>query len=291
MSLHRTRTPPYGTAGLAGIGDVDADGVPDLIYGDPSYRDLHGNPIGFASAISGKTGTHLYDNTGGVGSSMGICLRGMGDTDGDGLPDFGFGVAALPAWVVLGSASGTTWINLSGYAADSFSNVIPTHALTPVGDIDGDGAVDFAAGCRDVNTDIGCVDVRSGKTGALLYTLVGATKDEMFGSALGSCADVDGDGVRELLLAAPKRVVNGVPGRVPRLLRQDGRDARSTATPINSTSASTSTDSTTSTGTASATSSSPRRASIASRSSPAPRAASWSDSRAEARIASATSAT
>ena len=83
-------------------------------------------------------------------------------------------------------------------------------ALDFVGDVDGDGAADFAAGYDDVWQGTGHVDVRSGRSGALLYTLAGATTEELFGAALGAYADVDGDGVRELLVAAPKRLVNGV---------------------------------------------------------------------------------
>jgi len=61
----------YFGAALAGVGDVDADGVPDLAVGDPSQNVAGQDNQGRVFVFSGATG--------------------VGDVDGDGVPDLAVG--------------------------------------------------------------------------------------------------------------------------------------------------------------------------------------------------------
>lgn len=78
-------------------------------------------------------------------------------------------------------------------------------SVSIVGDVNGDGFADFAAGALrdDVGgNNAGLVRVFSGITGAPLYSLRGDSNGENLGSSLSGIGDVNGDGRPDLLLAA-----------------------------------------------------------------------------------------
>lgn len=80
-------------------------------------------------------------------------------------------------------------------------------SLAALGDIDGDGFDDFLVGAPGWgeffgNGKTGRAQALSGQTGAVLWSVVGATSASQMGSALATSRDVDGDGVPEALLSA-----------------------------------------------------------------------------------------
>jgi IPT/TIG domain-containing protein len=212
---------------VAGIGDQDGDGVPDLLFGDPQYSNIHGNRVGRVTGISGATGSTFYSYTGWQISwnyqlNVGICVRGMGDVNGDGLPDFAYGTLNGVGWLVGPSIVTERWnggaTGLDVTLTWDFDNSLyapPVHGLAPLGDVDGDGASDFAAGYDDLSTGTGTIEVHSGASGNLIRKVRGTTNLEHFAFALGSCPDQDGDGIREIMVGAPTEKVGSIaPGRV-----------------------------------------------------------------------------
>jgi hypothetical protein len=220
-----TRFAETGGAGarVAGIGDCDGDGVPDLLFGDPGFLNSHGENVGRAAAVSGATGAEFFIEQGGRGAngadiSCGICVRGMGDANGDGRPDFGIGTWSIAVFLGLGPSAVSVVFGGGAGGAGSLlpwrfddGYLSPSHMLAPIGDIDGDGGTDFAVSYQDQSSKIDIVEVHSGATAALLYTISGSTVGEKFGVSLGSCGDVDGDGIREILIGAPGRWSNNMP--------------------------------------------------------------------------------
>ncbi|MFK5956982.1 MAG: integrin alpha [Planctomycetota bacterium] len=87
-------------------------------------------------------------------------------------------------------------------------------AVSRAGDLDGDGVQDFLTGApfADANGIIasGRVYVRSGRNGALLYTLEGTGIFHNFGSSVSQLGDVNNDGVDDFLVGAPGTRVNGM---------------------------------------------------------------------------------
>ena len=75
------------------IGDVDGDGVPDIVTSAPTSS-AGGNKAGRIYVYSTKTGKLLWSADGAAGDQLGTGVEGAGDTNGDGIPDV---IASAPA--------------------------------------------------------------------------------------------------------------------------------------------------------------------------------------------------
>jgi hypothetical protein len=88
---------------ISRAGDIDADGYEDWIAGTNL---LTPGPGSYASALSGRTGAHLFDLSGPSPQSatFGWSVSSVGDLDGDGLPEVAVGDMQMDAW------TGSVWI-------------------------------------------------------------------------------------------------------------------------------------------------------------------------------------
>jgi hypothetical protein len=173
----------FGSA-VAGIGDLNGDGVRDIAVGSRGDDDggtdrgavwiLFMNADGTVrsagkiSQSSGKLGDGLTD-----GDAFGSALANAGDLNGDGVVDLAVGAEMDDdggslrgaVWVLFMQSNGEvisksklskTQGNFGGNTdGDLFGS-----AITGIGDLDGDGALDFAAGARrddDGGTDRGAL--------------------------------------------------------------------------------------------------------------------------------------
>jgi hypothetical protein len=75
----------FGSFFVAGIGDVNHDGTPDIYVGDYADR-TNGPNAGRAAVFSGRDGTELWARLGQEGDGLGPG-RGAGDVNDDGRPD------------------------------------------------------------------------------------------------------------------------------------------------------------------------------------------------------------
>jgi hypothetical protein len=144
----------FGLA-LAGVGDIDGDGVPDLAAGAP-YQNVAGQgDRGQVFLFSGASGARLRtlnDTVPQAGAYFGFALAGVGDVDGDGVPDLAVGapnkeVAGQDAQgqvFVFSGASGQLVLTLTKPSPQAQAQFGWT--LAGVGDVDGDGVPDLAVG-------------------------------------------------------------------------------------------------------------------------------------------------
>lgn len=128
------------------VGDVDADGVPDVYASDWSHG-AKGPGTGRIYVHSGRDGSRLLTLTGEVeGEGFGIGPADAGDVDGDGHDDLVIG-----AWQYAGAApsggkvylySGKDGTLLRAWTSRVMGETFGFDA-TGMGDVDGDGAIDL----------------------------------------------------------------------------------------------------------------------------------------------------
>ena len=115
------------------------------------------------------------------------------DVDGDEASEF---VASAPGSRKVHMYSGMTRERLHTVSGGTMYG----YSMTSLGDVDGDGFADFAAGTPFDNSNTGVVDVISGLDFSVIYTLTGNAAGDYFGWNLASAGDTDGDGVQDLMI-------------------------------------------------------------------------------------------
>jgi FG-GAP repeat/TPR repeat/FG-GAP-like repeat len=162
------------------LGDVDGDGVTDIVTSAPT----HGDHAGRIYVYSVGNGRLLWSTDGQPGDELGTGVEGIGDANGDGIPDVaasgpsGSGVAYI--------YSGRDGRLLQSFKSARADELFGTH-ISAAGDVDGDGHADLiigAPGKDGESTNTGHAYIYSGKEGKLLFTLSGERLGDAFGSTV-----------------------------------------------------------------------------------------------------------
>ncbi len=176
---------------IAPLGDVDQDGYDDIIVGGvfSGSFEIYGGPDG-----------HLIRGHYGVGGANNSAAS-VGDVDGDGVPDYVIGSGSA-SWVTLFSGLNGAQIRRDTRGAlEGFG-----HSVTGVGDVDGDGVPDYAAGAPGSQSIVileSRAHVVSGQTGEDLRVFESHDNNrDNFGTMVDGRYDVNGDGLRDLMVFA-----------------------------------------------------------------------------------------
>ena len=223
---------------VANAGDVNHDGVNDIIIGNGSpnvgvgYVVL-GSHSAFSAAINATTldGTNGFRIDGADVNKSSFIVSGAGDVNADGVSDviigswdanaayvlFGQG-AGFPATVSLATLNGVNGFVLNnGAAGGQFGS-----AVAGIGDINNDGIADMAIGApmastTSTNNQAGKTYVVFGSSNAfpaLLNTagldgsnggfqIYGAVTRDRSGWSVGAAGDINDDGIADLAIGAP----------------------------------------------------------------------------------------
>ena len=169
------------------IGDVDRDGVPDVVTSAPT-KDAGGASAGRVYVYSTKTGKLLWWADGQPGDQLGTGVESAGDTNRDGIPDV---IAGAINGGYANVYSGRDGRVLHVFKAEAKADLFGQHTAG-VGDVDHDGFADVIVGAPGNNAGgagAGRAYVYSGRTGATLLTLTGRQPGDAFGSAVAGFAD------------------------------------------------------------------------------------------------------
>lgn len=204
-------------------GDFNGDGLSDLAIGAPGESAAYlvfGRRTGFAASLGVATlnGSNGFKLQGPANASTGDALS-LGDVNGDGIADLAVGNGAAnlgmgyvlfghagnaPASVLLSGLNGGDGIQLAGAG-----NNEPNFSVNAAGDVNGDGIGDLLVGSPYASM----VYVLFGKP-AFANAVVNLTDPQLaarltgaagswFGFAVGGAGDINGDGLRDIVVGAP----------------------------------------------------------------------------------------
>ena len=192
---------------LSGIGDINNDGIPDVMVGSPRHS-ANGESAGRVYVHSGVDGVQIWGYMGALaGDQTGYSVSEIGDIDDDGISDYMF--SSTGSDINLENSgrvdvfTGKNGARLYTFFGEGVNHAFGT-SISNAGDVNGDSYPDMiisAPGNRDADTAFyGKVYVYSGKDTSLIWSFDGESSTDDYGYSVSGAGDVNMDGYDDIII-------------------------------------------------------------------------------------------
>lgn len=220
---HRSGTINHNGLGevMSIVDDLDGDGVDDMVTSSPSSNTLGFWHNGFAMAISVDAGVEMWRIYGPEDNSLlGEKIKSIPDVNSDGAPDilmvspnaFASGRYWNGTMRMVSGIDGTTIWNVHG----DFHNDRLGDVFNASNDLTGDGLVNIVVGAPNRSTlgktQNGALLMLDGATSQALWIVEGTDDYASLGSEIIIPADLNGDGLHDIVAATPNANTNNYVG-------------------------------------------------------------------------------
>jgi hypothetical protein len=200
---------------MAYVGDVNGDNFADVLVGAyDAFVNTAGKAYLYFGGVSMDSTADVVMNGEEVADVFGASVSSAGDVNGDGFSDVIVGALNNDA---AGMDAGKAYIFFGGLSMDATPDVIMTGSapgdnfgiVSTAGDLNDDGFSDVIVGAirNDAGgTNAGRAYVYFGATNMdstadLIFT--GEAEEDLFGLAVATAGDVNGDGISDIIIGAP----------------------------------------------------------------------------------------
>lgn len=208
---------------IAAAGDLNGDGIPDVLVGAGGEAVDNMELAGRAYLMSGADGNLLQTLTSPNAQADGVFGKAVartGDVNGDGTPDLLVGAYVESADDIFPAGRSYVFSGADGEVLQRLKSPTPEKdgqfgwSVASVGDVNSDGTPDLLVGARSETADgsarAGRAYVFDGSKGRVLRALESpnAKTGGNFGGAVAGGEDVSGDGTPDLIVGADREDVS-----------------------------------------------------------------------------------